>query len=130
MTVICIYAPINRNEAENDSFYKLLQKILDKINKSDMIAIMGDFSARVGNIKFHNNIGSYGEITCNRNGKRLIGFSIHNNMKIMNSWFQYKDSHKYTWSARGQTSVIDYIICNKKLSEMVLDTRVYQRPEI
>jgi hypothetical protein len=51
-------------------------------------------------------------------------------MKIMNSWLQHKDSHKYTWSARGQRSIIDYVICNKKLSEMVLDTRVYRGPEI
>jgi hypothetical protein len=95
-----------------------------------MIAIMGDFNARVGNIKIHKNIGPNGENTCNRNGKRLIDFAIYNNMKIMNSWFQHKDSHKYMWSARGQRSIIDYIICNRKLSEMVLDTRVYKGLEI
>jgi hypothetical protein len=94
-----------------------------------MIAIMGDFNARVGNIKIHNNIGPKGENTCNRNWKRLIDFAIYN-MKIMNSWFQHKDSHKYMWSARGQTSITDYIICNKKLSEMVPETRVYRGPEI
>jgi exonuclease III len=69
MTVICIYAPIEGNEHENDCFYKLLQKRLNKINKSYMIAIMGDFIARVGNIKIHNNIGPNGENTCNRVGK-------------------------------------------------------------
>jgi exonuclease III len=90
MTVICIYAPIEGNEDENYCFYKLLQKMLDKINKSNMIAIMGDFNARVGNIKIHNNIGPNGENTSNRNGKRLIDFAIYNNMKIMNSWFQKK----------------------------------------
>jgi exonuclease III len=124
LTIIGIYAPIEGNEDENDCFYKLLQKILDKINKSDMIAIMGDFNPRVGNIKIHN-IGPNGENTCNRNGKRLIDFAKYNNMKITNSWFQHKDSHKYTWSARGQRSTTDYIICNKKLSEMGLDTKVY-----
>jgi endonuclease/exonuclease/phosphatase family metal-dependent hydrolase len=59
-----------------------------------------------------------------------IEMAIYNNMKIMNRLFQHKDSHKYTWSARDQRSVIDYIIYNKKLSEMVLDTRVYRGPEI
>jgi hypothetical protein len=86
---------------------------------------MGDFNARVGNIKIHSIIGPNGENTCNRNGKRLIDFVIYNNMKIMNSWFQHKDSHTYTWSARGQRSIIYYIKYNRKLSEMVLDTRVY-----
>jgi hypothetical protein len=70
MTVICVHAPIEGNEDENYFFYKLLQKILEKI-KSDMIAIMEDFNARAGNIKIHNNIGPNGENTCNRNGKRL-----------------------------------------------------------
>jgi exonuclease III len=68
-TVIGIYAPIKGNENENDCFSKLLQKILDKINKSDMISIMGDFNTRVGNIKIHTNFGPNGENTCNRNGK-------------------------------------------------------------
>jgi hypothetical protein len=84
MTAICIYAPIEGNDDENDCFYKLVQNILDKINKSDLIAIMGDFNARAGNIKIHN-IGPNGENTCNRNGKRLIDFAIYNNMKITNS---------------------------------------------
>jgi exonuclease III len=96
-----------------------------------MITIMGDFNARVGNKKIHNNIGHQGENTCNRNGKKkLIDFVVFNNMKIMNTFFQHKNSHKCTWAARGQTSIIDYIVCNAKLSDMVLDTRVYRGPEI
>jgi hypothetical protein len=51
-------------------------------------------------------------------------------MKIMNTFFQHKNSHKYTWAARGQTSIIDYTVCNVKLSDMVLDMRVYCGPEI
>jgi hypothetical protein len=113
MTAICIYAPIEGNDDENDCFYKLVQNILDKINKSDFIAIMGDFNARAGNIKIHNNIGPNGENTCNRNGKKLIDFAIYNNMKITNTWFQHKDNHKYTWSERGQRSIIVYMIRNK-----------------
>jgi exonuclease III len=106
LTVIGIYVPIEGNEDANDCFYKLLQNMLGKINKSDMTAIMGDFNARVGNIKIYNNIGPNGENTCNRYGKRLIDFAIYNNMKIMNSWFQHKDSHKYKWSAKGQRSIL------------------------
>jgi hypothetical protein len=50
-------------------------------------------------------------------------------MKIMNTFFQHKNSHKYTWAARGQTSIIDYIVCNTNLSVVVLDMRVYRGPE-
>jgi hypothetical protein len=41
-----------------------------------------------------------------------------------------KDSHKYTWSARGQKSITECITGNEKLSSMVLDVRVFQGPEI
>jgi hypothetical protein len=96
-----------------------------------MITIMGDFNARVGNTKIHNNIGHHGENTCNRNGKKeLIDFVAFNNMKIMNTFFQHKNSHKFTWAARGQTSIIDEIVCTAELSDTVLDTRVYRGLEI
>jgi exonuclease III len=129
LTLISTYAPTEGNEDENDCFYKLLQKIFDKINKSDMIAIKGDFNARVGNIKIHNNIRPNGENTRNRNGKRVNSLYI-TTWRLRIVCFQHRDSHKYTWSARGLRSIIDYTICNKKLSEMVLDTRVYRGQEI
>jgi hypothetical protein len=60
LTVIGIYAPIEGNEDENDCFYKLLHKILDKINKSDMIAIMGD--SELVTLKFITTLDQMGRI--------------------------------------------------------------------
>jgi exonuclease III len=74
LTVLCIYAPNEGKEEESETFYNTLQQILNKTNKSEMITIMGDFNARVGNTKIHNNIGYQGENTCNRNGKRTDRF--------------------------------------------------------
>jgi hypothetical protein len=47
----------------------------------------------------------------------------------MNTMFYYKDSHKYTWSARGQRCIIDYIICNENLFTMLLEVRCFLGPE-
>jgi exonuclease III len=60
-------APIEGKEEENYQFYKQLQKIIDKVNKSNMIILMGDFNARSGNNKCTGNIGTFGETTCNSN---------------------------------------------------------------
>ena len=74
--------------------------------------------------KIEQNIGIFGEETCNRNGSYLIDFVLYNQLKVMNSFFDHKDSHKFTWEARSLKSIIDYGICSYKLVELVLDTRV------
>jgi hypothetical protein len=48
----------------------------------------------------------------------------------MNTFFQHKDAHKYTCSAKGSCSIIEYMICNQKTANLILDVRVYRGPEI
>jgi hypothetical protein len=62
--------------------------------------------------------------------ERLIDFVVYNQLNIMNTWFEHKDTYKFTWNARGQRSVIDYIIVNQKLREIILDCRVFRGFEI
>ena len=54
----------------------------------------------------------------------------YNDLKITNGFFRKKDIHKYTWSARGTRSIIDYIIVNKKLISQVEDTRAWRGCDI
>jgi hypothetical protein len=35
----------------------------------------------------------------------------------MNTMFDDKDSHKFTWEARNLRSIIDYAVCNRKLAD-------------
>jgi exonuclease III len=51
ITVLGIYSSVDGKEEESESFYKLLQKVIDKVNKSDMSVLMGDFNARIGRNK-------------------------------------------------------------------------------
>jgi hypothetical protein len=60
--------------------------------------------------KLGNYIGRHGENTINKNGEKLLDFVSYNNLKIMHTFFEHKDNHKYTWSAREQKSITDYII--------------------
>jgi hypothetical protein len=95
-----------------------------------MIILMGDFNARIGNSISTRNIGAFGETTCNSNGVKLRDLALYNDLKIMNTFFQHKDAHKCTWSARGARSIIDYIICNQKTANLILDVRIYRGLEI
>ena len=41
--------PTEGREELNEEFYEMLQKILDKVNKSDNIMLTRDMNTRVGN---------------------------------------------------------------------------------
>lgn len=123
MTVIGTYAPVEGDEDNSELFYNKLQIIINKVNKSDMLLLLGDFNARIGNNEVRGHIGKHGETTCNNNGQRLRDFVIYNDLKVMNSFFKHKNIHTYTWQARGSQSIIDYVICNQKLFSFVLDVK-------
>jgi len=49
-----------------------------------------------------------------------------NNACIMNTFFQHRDVHTYTWSREslGQRSLVDFYIVSADLFHSVLDVRV------
>jgi hypothetical protein len=55
------YVPREGREELNEGFYKMLQKILDKVNKSDNIMLKGNMNTRVGNNKVTNTVSTNGE---------------------------------------------------------------------
>jgi len=130
LTVIGVYAPEEGKKEETENLYKLLQKILSKLNKTDHIVIAGDLNARIGRMPIPHVVGTNGEQHLNNNGYELRHFATENNLKITNTFFKHKDIHKYTWSARGSRSIIDYIMVNEKLRNQVEDTRVYRGSDI
>ena len=75
-------------------------------------------------------MGTFGEQTINDNGRELRQFATYNQLKSYNSFFRNKDTHKYTWTARGLRSVIDYIMVNSKLKNEIPDIGVYRGKDI
>jgi hypothetical protein len=53
----------------------------------------------------------------NRNGEKLMDFTVYNHLKIMSSWYEDKESHKFTWNTRAPRPVTDHGIANEKLSD-------------
>ena len=49
-SIVQVYAPANdaEEEAKKDVFYVQVQKVLDKIPKHDVVILMGDWNAEVG----------------------------------------------------------------------------------
>ena len=76
--------------------------------------LIWDMNARVGNNRIANIVGTIGEATLNSNGRKLVDFCTFNNLKIMKTFFNHKEIHKFTLEARVHKSIIDYFITNMK----------------
>ena len=59
----------------------------------------------------------------NDSGGRLLRFCALNDMLVINSWFQHKDTHKYTWVCpdRDLKSIIDYFVVRRNTQVRVKD---------
>ena len=72
LSIIQVYAPTNEENVEDkDNFYEQLQTVVDSVHKHDMVLVMADLNAKVGedNNEYENIIGSHGVGERNDNGK-------------------------------------------------------------
>ena len=88
-TVIQVYAPIsNAEEAEVERFYEDLQDLLELTLKRDVLFIIGDWNAKVGNQETSGVTSKFGLGIWNEAGQRLIAFCQENSLVIANTLFQ------------------------------------------
>ena len=78
ITVIQVYAPItNAKEAKVEQFYEDLQNLLEltpKKKKKDVLFLIGDWNAKVGNQEIPREIRKFGLGVQNEAGQRLTEF--------------------------------------------------------
>ena len=77
-------------------------------------------------------IGRHGVAGVNENGRYLLQLCCDNGLRIMNTFFQHRDIHKYMWNrpSMGQKSFIDFCIVSAGLFSSVLDVRVKRGAEL
>ena len=117
ITVIQVYAPTNNaEEAQAERFYEDLQYFLELTPKKDVLFIIGDWNAKVGNQETPGITGKFGLGMRNGAGQRLIEFCQENALVIANTLFQQHKRRIYTWiSPDGQhRNQIDYILCSQR----------------
>src|SRR5437867_3684120 len=97
ITIIQIYAPTSTSDEEvTDKFYESLQDVMDKAHKGDVLLIMGDFNAKVGEGAEGRTVGKFGLEIRNESGDKLIDLSKTNNMVITNTQFKQHKRRLYT----------------------------------
>ena len=135
MSVVAVYAPTNEagNEKETKKFYLALQDCVRKTPKHDMLLVMGDFNARVGNDAdaWQGTIDRFGPEELNENGVKLLDFCAFNNLEVTNTLFQHRPCHQQTWfhpaDSAGLGHMMDYVLVKHCFRSSVLDTRVYRK---
>ena len=100
ITVIQVYAPTNNaEEADVEWFYEELQDLLELTPKKDVLFIIGDWNAKVGNQEILGVTGKFGLEVQNEAGQRLIELCQENTLVIANTLFQQHKRRLYTWTS-------------------------------
>ena len=100
ITVIQVYAPTsNVEEAEVERFYEDLQDLLELTPPKDILFIIEDWNAKVGNQETPGVTGKFGLGIQNEAGQRLIEFCQENALVIANTLFQQHKRRLYTWTS-------------------------------
>ena len=135
LIIIQCYVPTNEADDEKKTdFYIALQYEIDKVPKLDVIIVMGDLNAKVGNDNTGNErvMGKYGCGNINDNGERLVDLCGTNNLVIGGTIFPHRGIHKLTWiSPNGRDkNQIDHIIINGKWRRSLQDVRVMRGADV
>ena len=131
VTIVQVYAPTEeKTDEEKEDFYIRLKEVIRSVKQHDMLLLMGDFNAKVGQDDgiWRDIMGVFGVGTRNNNGLRLLEMCAEHRLCVTNTIFNHKIEHKATWnSPDGATrNLIDYVIVNRARRSSVLDTRVYR----
>ena len=113
ITVIQGYAPTtNAKEAEAEQFYEDLQDLLELTPKKDVLFIIGDWNAKVGNQEIPGVTGKFDLGVQNEGEQRLTEFCQEKALVIANTLFQQHKRRLYTrTSPDGQhRNQIDYTL--------------------
>ena len=122
ITIIQCYAPTNNAEPyEKEEFNNKPQAVVDKAPNRDILIVMGDFNAKVGqnNASIERIMGREGLGDVNENGEELVDFCALNGLSIDGTLFPHKRVHKATWIDQ-----IDHILISQQWRTSLQDVRV------
>ena len=126
LRLLQVYIPNATNEYQ--AFVDEVNDALLRVSATEPTVLMGDFNAHVGTDTdtWKGVIGKHGVTGLNENGRQLLQLCCSNGLRIMNTFFQHGEVHKYTWyrPSMDQKSLINFCIVSSDLICDVLDVRV------
>ena len=124
ISIIQVYAPQQgRPLKEKEEFYELLQTTMSEVVYQDSMILCGDWNGHIGCDRKHYEtvLGIHSIANRNEEGKRILDFAVVNNLCIMNTFYQHRESQKWTWyrwnnqrQEYTDKSMIDLFLTNQK----------------
>ena len=124
LSIIQCYSPTNdAEEEEKDRFYEQLQTEVEDLSHHDLVIVMGDLNAKVGN----NNSFYNREM-----GTHSTDFCALNNPVIGGTLFDHCDIHKLTWYSPNNKdrNQIDHLLIYGKWRRSLQDVRVRRGADV
>ncbi len=130
VSIIQLYAPTSAcSDDDIEQFYDDLNKAYKHCGSQDVIVVMGDLNAKVGNEQdpMKEIVGPHGLGERNERGDMWVDWCVAHNQVIMNTWFQHHVRRLYTWKSPGDgiRNQIDYITINKRFRNSIQQVKGY-----
>jgi hypothetical protein len=128
ISIIQGYAPtIDYDEDAISDFYEDLEKAYKQCNSNDIIYVMGDFNAKVGDQRIGNTVGPFGLGNKNDRGDNLVTWCQSHNLVITNTWFKNHPHRLWTWRSPGDRTrnQIDYIMAPHRFRNLVISSKAF-----
>ena len=127
ITILQAYAPTGTAPDEDiDMFYEQLDDALEKIPARDMLVVMGDWNAKIGQTNAKSAVtGRFGLGERNERGDKLEEFCLAHNLVIGNTLFQQHPRRLWTWLSPGDRvrNQIDYIMVRNRWRSSLLSVK-------
>ena len=127
-----VYAP--NASSEYQTFVDEVNDALLRVSATESTVLMGNFNAYVGTDTYtlKGVIGKHRVTGLNENERYLLQLCCSNGLRIMNTFFQHREVHKYKWyrPSMDQKSLVDFCIVSSNLFSGVLDVRVKRGAEL
>ena len=132
LCLLQLYAP--NATSEYQAFVDEVNDALLRVSATESAVLMEDFNAHVGTDTdtWKGVIGKHAVTGLNENGRFLLQLCCSNGLRIINTFFQHREAHKYTWyrPSMDQQSLVDFYIVSSDLFSDVLDVRVKRGAEL
>jgi hypothetical protein len=95
--------------AQKEALYSLLDETLLGIKRSDIIVMIGDFNAQVGNNNqdIEHTMGRHRMPCENKNGQLLIQLCEKHGLLNGGTVFSHRDCHKLTWVSHDKVNQME-----------------------
>ena len=133
ISIIQTYAPTSTHtDEEVEEHYEEIDKMLKEVKSTDVLLVIGDFNAKIGEGSYEDIVGKYGLGERNPRGDRLLYFCIEKNLVVSNTTFKHPKRLLYTWKSPGDITrnQIDYILVRKRHRNGLKQCKTYPGADI